>query len=338
MAGLDLLNLQPTQVCKDLSGRFIEIYGKPKSGKTTLAMQWPSPLLCAFEIGYHALPGIYAQDIPDWLFFKKLCRELKKPEVKEKFKTIVIDTIGIANSMCEDFIKQTVPLANGDMAKTLDDYGYGKGPKLLRTEFERTFRELSNLGYGLVFIAHAKTQDSPHMKGQKQYIPDLSGSCTQSINALVDMIAYLDVEYDQALNPTRYLYLRETPTIYAGSRYSDTPPRIECSYSKLVDAVGAAMEREAMRSNTSLISETEFHSREFVPEKVTLEEAITRAKTLASNYVNQVSDPVERDRRGAQVAAVSNKIFGTAQFNISQATAEQQTMVELFADEIADLS
>jgi hypothetical protein len=65
-------------------------------GKTTNATKFPKALLLAFEKGYSALPGVYAQPINSWGEFLKVLRELKDSAVKEKFETIVIDTARIA--------------------------------------------------------------------------------------------------------------------------------------------------------------------------------------------------------------------------------------------------
>ena len=48
---IDLLNLEPTKISKDLKGKYILIYGRPKIGKTTLASEFPKNLLLAFEPG-----------------------------------------------------------------------------------------------------------------------------------------------------------------------------------------------------------------------------------------------------------------------------------------------
>lgn len=90
---INLLALEPHKVSRDLSGYIIYVYGQAKVGKTTLGSQMPSPLCLAFEKGYNALPGLYAQDITSWADVKMVIRELKKPEVREKFKTIIIDTV-----------------------------------------------------------------------------------------------------------------------------------------------------------------------------------------------------------------------------------------------------
>ena len=90
---INLLNIQPHKVSKDLSGYITFIYGPAKIGKTTLATQMPSPLLLAFERGYNAIPGILAQDVNTWGEMKQIYRELKKPEVQAAYKTIVVDTV-----------------------------------------------------------------------------------------------------------------------------------------------------------------------------------------------------------------------------------------------------
>lgn len=47
MARISIMDIQPTRLCKDLRGRFVEIFGREKSGKTSTAVMWPKPLLCA---------------------------------------------------------------------------------------------------------------------------------------------------------------------------------------------------------------------------------------------------------------------------------------------------
>lgn len=90
---INLLALQPNKVSRDLSGYITYLYGAPKTGKTTLATQMDNALLLAFEPGYHALPGVIAQDITSWSEMKQVYRELKKPEVQNTFKSIIVDTV-----------------------------------------------------------------------------------------------------------------------------------------------------------------------------------------------------------------------------------------------------
>lgn len=67
----------------------------PKSGKTTIATKFKSPLLLAFEMGFNAIPGVRAQVINKWSEFKKTLKMLDDPEVKEFYRTIIVDTANV---------------------------------------------------------------------------------------------------------------------------------------------------------------------------------------------------------------------------------------------------
>ena len=64
--GINILSLEPHKVSRDLSGYITYLYGSAKIGKTTFGSKMPGALILAFERGYNALPGVYAQDITSW--------------------------------------------------------------------------------------------------------------------------------------------------------------------------------------------------------------------------------------------------------------------------------
>ena len=78
--GFNLLELTPHKVSRDLSGYITYVYGKPKTGKTTTAGQFPKALILAFEKGYSAIPNILVKDINTLEFIsengKKAAREM----------------------------------------------------------------------------------------------------------------------------------------------------------------------------------------------------------------------------------------------------------------------
>lgn len=80
------------------------LYGEPKSGKTTTASKFPNALLLAFEKGYNAIPGVMAKPVNSWGDYKKVLTELRDPEVKKVFQTVIIDTADIAYNYCEKYI------------------------------------------------------------------------------------------------------------------------------------------------------------------------------------------------------------------------------------------
>ena len=92
---IDLLAIEPNKVSRDLSGYITYIYGPGGAGKTTFGASCKDPLLLAFELGYRALPGVKAQPVQTWGEVKQVLRELKKPEVKKVYSTIVVDTVNV---------------------------------------------------------------------------------------------------------------------------------------------------------------------------------------------------------------------------------------------------
>lgn len=45
--GIDIFSIQPTVISRDLNGKSFLIFGDKKSGKTSNAVKFPSPILIA---------------------------------------------------------------------------------------------------------------------------------------------------------------------------------------------------------------------------------------------------------------------------------------------------
>lgn len=101
---IDILNIQPTTISRDLKGKYLCLYGQPKVGKTTFAAQAPNNLLICFEHGVNALAGLRAIDITKWSDFLTVIKQLGSEKAKAMYDTITIDTIGIAWDCCEQFV------------------------------------------------------------------------------------------------------------------------------------------------------------------------------------------------------------------------------------------
>lgn len=80
------------------------------------------------------------QPIDSWSSFKLVLRQLDSKEAKEKFKTICIDTVGIAFDLCEQFICQQ------NAVRKIGDIPYGGGYTLLSKEFESALRKITMMG------------------------------------------------------------------------------------------------------------------------------------------------------------------------------------------------
>ena len=236
---IDILNIEPTVISKDLKGKFVCIYSLPKVGKTSLACQFPKNLLLGFEHGRNAIGGAKAVDITKWTDFKLVLRQLEKPEAKAMYDTITIDTVGIAWDSCEQYI-----CAQNGVQK-ISDIPWGGGYSACKKEFESCLRKITQLGYGLVIIAHVEKRIEKRADDSEIEIlgPAIPKRAYEIVNQLVDIIGYIDVTWDEEGNSERWLYTRKTPTVMAGSRFKYLAPKIKFGYQELVDAISEAIEK-----------------------------------------------------------------------------------------------
>lgn len=250
---IDILNIQPSVISRDLRGKYVLLYGKPKSGKTTAACAFPNSLLVAFERGYNAIGGVRAVDITKWADWKMVLRQLEKPEAQKMYETIIIDTISIAWDYCEQYI-----CAQNGVQK-INEIPWGGGYSACKKEFESALRKITMLGYGIVLIAHSAARVEKTADGSEVEIisPEMPKRASEICNGLVDIIGYIGGEYDADKNFTRYLYTRETPTLFAGSRFKYLAPKIKFGYQELVDAIAEAIDMAEKHDGVKVVDNAE---------------------------------------------------------------------------------
>ncbi len=242
---INLLKIQPHKVSTDLSGYITYIYGAPKTGKTTLAVQMPKAILLAFEKGYNTLPGVMAQDITSWGEMKQVFRELKKPEVKNMYQSVIVDTIDIAADMCQKYICDQ----NGITA--LGELGFGKGWTFFKNQFSQVFRGLTQLGYAVVFIGHDKEVIDD--AGNRTIRPALSNSTRAIITGMADIIGYAHQSKDYAQS---VLTIRcQDDSIECGGRFKYIKNEFPMSYDNLVRELREAIEKEAAEHDNKFITD-----------------------------------------------------------------------------------
>lgn len=318
---INLLNIEPHKVSKDLSGYITYIYGAPKTGKTTLATQMPGALLLAFEAGYNALPGVIAQDVTTWGEMKQVYRELKKPEVKEKYKAVIIDTIDIAAEKCQKYICQQNGIDN------LSDLGYGKGWTAYKQEFNEVFRGLAQLGYAVFFIGHDKEAQIGEGADAKTIIrPALSNTTKTVIAGMADIYGYA---HQTKANAMSVLTLRSSDgSIECGGRFKYLPAEIEMNYDNLAEAVHNAIDKEAAEHNGEFVTE----------ERQTIAEAPTYDFNALVNEFNTLAGQLMNKNSSYYAPLVTNiidKYLGKGK-KVGEATPDQAEFISLIVDEIKE--
>jgi hypothetical protein len=319
---IDIFNLQPTTISRDLKGKYICLFGKPKVGKTTFAAQAPNNLLLAFEKGYNAISGIKAQDINRWADFKMVLKQLERPEAQEMYDTVTIDTVGIMWEMCEQYI------CAQNQVTSIGDIPWGKGYSLCKREFESCLRKITMLGYGLIIIAHVdkrieKKDDESEIEIVSPAIPKRA---YEIVNQLVDIIGYIDVVYDDDGSSKRILCTRSTPTVMAGSRFPYLPPKIPFGYKELTNAVADAIEKSEKLDGAVIVDSverTEDDERSF--EEVQDEGRVLWTKLVEANPAN-----------AQRVMKIVENIFGR-QMKLSEIQEDQKDLFELVIAEMKTL-
>ena len=317
---IDLLAIKPHKVSRDLSGYITYIYGDGGVGKTTFGAATPKPLLLAFEKGYNALPGVIAQDITTWGELKQVLRELKKPEVKEAFSTIIIDTVDIASQLCEKYLCNQLGIEN------IGDGGWAtNGWAKVKREWEQTFRAVTMEGYALVFISHKKDKTFKRKDGTEynQIVPSCSTAYNEIIKNMSDIMGYIEVE-----NGERRLVLRSADDrIDCKCRFKMIDPVIDFNYHALVDALNYAIDAEAANTGNQYVTN------ERVSNVVTTTYEYDVQKAEFNDIVGKIM--TKNQANGPKITAIVDKYLGKGK-KVSDATPEQAELIYLINVELKE--
>ena len=276
-------------------------------------------LLLAFEPGYHALPGVMAQDITSWAEMKQVYRELKKPEVQATFDAVIVDTIDIAADRCKKYI------CNQNGIEDLGDMGYGKGWTKFKDEFNEIFRGLTQLGYAVFFIGHDKLEqiDNPDGTKTSKIRPSLSNSTKTVIAGMADIYGY---SHQKNVNEMSVLTLRDPSGIVeCGCRFKYIPNEITMSYKNLENAINDAIDKEAGETNNMFVT-TE---RIVAPVEVTYD-----YDALMAEFQDLVGQLMSTGTTNApKITTIVEKYLGKGK-KVSDTTPEQAEFIDLIINDI----
>lgn len=302
-----------------------------KTGKSTFGSQLPRSLFLNFEQGTNALAGIRSVPILRWSDFKKVLSQLRKPQAREMYDSIVVDTASIAWQLCEKYICQR------ESVDSIRDVPWGQGWNMLKAEFSECWREITLLGFGILFIAHSKEKPTEMRDEEGNAItamcPDLPNNAYTIINSIVDIIGYLQVQMNPDGTSERYLYTRSTPTVFAGSRYQYLAPKIKFGYKELVDAIGEAIDKAVQLDGAQVTDHTEIAQVKARP----FNEVMDEAKNVWTAFLAKSTTEEEKENQLNIMKDIIRRVFGNENFKLSQAVPSQVDLVELFIDEVKEL-
>ena len=318
-----LWEVEPNIISRDLKGKYVLLYGKPKSGKTTAACSFPGAILFAFERGYNAIEKAFPYDISKWSEYKSAIRDLEDARTKERFQTVIIDTISIAWDLCEQY----VCAQNG--VQRIADIAWGGGYVACKKEFESCLRKITQLGYGVVLIAHSASRIEKDAEGSEREIiyPELPKRAAEICNGIVDIIGYIGTEYNSEGEAMRYLYTRETPTLFAGSRFKYLAPKIKFGYDELVKAIGEAIDKSEELDGAVVMDHSPI---------VTIEENID-FNSIRKEAEELWTKLIGKDENNAVIILKKIEMIMGHKMKLSEFTEDQKDLLSLVVSEMREM-
>lgn len=323
---MDLLNIKPNVVSRSVAGKYFLFYGDPSTRKTSVAAKFPGSLILATEIGYSMIPGVHAINIPNWAEFRNVIRELKRPEVKSKYQTIVIDTVGLLTDMCMKFILET------NNVNELGDIPWGQGWNKFKKEFRTQMSAIAQLGYGIVFIAHSDTKRDNETGHITAATPTMDKKPRESVIALVDFILFVQKEAKDN-NPdetTVYAYSKLPSQIESKTRARYLAPRFEFTFENLEKEIVKAIDMLEQEEGAEVSSQVINHHVE-VAEAVNLSfDALKEQTLLIAKELLGLND----DKTVAATAAIGSIMKGV---RVSEATALHYDQLVALRETLIDI-
>ena len=251
---INILDAKPNVVSNDLTGYIIGVYGAFGSGKTTTMMQADKPLLLATEKGYLAIPGVIAIDIKSWSDFLTVVAQLKKPEARERYKTIVIDTLDNLAFYANEEV-----LAKNGVSK-ISDVPYGGGYVQLEAMFRKALKEIADR-YGVIIIAHPnQKQEDIAVEGttdpKKNQYWDLAVNKKIKGIAIGMMDLLIFVEHNRRPNVPNVAHFIASDNWEAKTRFANIVPSTTFSFENIKKAITDAAGVKAVTTVTRSVEET----------------------------------------------------------------------------------
>ncbi len=278
----------------------VVIYGPEGIGKSSLAAQFPDPVIIDTE-GGTAHMDIRRIDKPrSWEELLSIVKEIAAtPGI---CKTLVIDTADWAEQLI------TAYLCNKYKQNSIESFGYGKGYTYMAEEFSRLLSACDfviTAGIHVVITAHAKMRkfeqpdemgayDRWEMKLSKQTAPLLKEWCDMLLFCNYQtFVITSENDTKKAQGGKRVIYTSHHPAWDAKTRI-DMPEIVDLDYANIAFAFEIAGEGKPLR--TPLSAEPEDYAydrfRQLMAESGITEDEVRRAVATKGHYVETV--PVEQ--------------------------------------------
>lgn len=297
MAVGNLMELTPHVIDPSLNGKIFWFYGEPSTRKTSVATKFPGALLLATENGYKFINGVIAQRISSWGEVKQVFRQLKNPEVQERFKTIVFDRADTLYDYCKQYICSIKGISD------LGELAYSAGYTAAKKEFNSIIKGIESLGYGMVFITHDKVDM------EKQTKQDLENNAAKVLKGYADFTFLLKKETRDEV---------DTVIAYSQRNESDTKTRaryftssFEFTYENLEKELRNAIEKQIQMEGIEVqIKERQVEqTRTFEEVKESVIKLYTHFVQIEHAEVDNINDIIAGQMQGVRISQAPESYY-----------------------------
>jgi len=292
-----------------------------KSGKSTFAFQsfGQECLFLACENGYGALSGVMAVDITKWGDLVALNKQLKMPEIKAKFKVLVIDTVDIMHKYA---VKQ---ICQREGVQALGDIPHGKGYAMVDDLIFDMIKNWENLGYKMFFISHAKEKNEKLPTGGdiQKYIPSVERRTLNIVSKFVDNILFGYITINAEGQEERTIFTRETLSYSAGSRFSKLPSQIPFNAKEFKATWERAIEEELNENPDGFTTD----------KKAIVKERVVDFDSTMNEIKKLVGEKFAPNNRMDIVTEIGEKYLGVSK-KITEATPNQADILDVILSEL----
>lgn len=205
--GLNIFNIEENKVTTNLNQYPIILMSLSGDGKTTtmnnilrqIAPKDKMPLFLMMEDRYQHIPGIMAIRIRNMAELETVKGQLLTEQAKERFSSIVIDTLDKADDMISSYV------ATSKGVDITGDIGFGKGNQYVKSS-GGFIRELKNFGYCVHYVVQADKVTN-FATGKVEAIPKVNKELWKTAYTDAYLCGFLQVDM---LKGTRSITFRKT--------------------------------------------------------------------------------------------------------------------------------
>jgi hypothetical protein len=244
-----------TTISRTLQGKSVIVGGHAKSGKSFLLSKASKPAFIMTENGVEGITGITPIPCGSWAEFKNIVSQLLRPQGRENFDTIVIDSTTNLMILLDKAMGQKLS-TDKESFDFGSDSAYGKGTKAMRNELTLQIQKLTQQGYFVAAITH--TEDKVDFDTGKAYVgTTLSDSLYGVMDKAFDLTIYLERRIGKTSDKVEYIthFTPKGGFKKTGGRFVFPVDSCETSFANFEKYFLEAMDNQAEIQGSEIVKE-----------------------------------------------------------------------------------